>query len=211
MMTPSIRLLSVAALGVLLSGMTTRQAQTRTFVIRVDADTVATERITRSADTVTGDLHLFQEQTNVHYTLHLRPDGSTGSAEVFNEAPNFFTGTIVFGSTSQNLGQAGVAGRVARVPTDYLPVIGTSMGLIDYLLRLHARDTATAIVIKVFNIRNQLPGRLLIKRLAHDSVLVDCEACMRPRVTEELRVGLTPDGGIDGAIRTEQHWIIARR
>jgi len=34
---------------------------------------------------------------------------------------------------------------------------------------------------------------------------------MRPRVTEELRVGLTPDGGIDGAIRTEQHWIIARR
>lgn len=207
----ALRFLSATTLGVLLGGVSGRQAETRTFVIRVDADTVAAERVTRTADSVVGDLHLFQEQTNVHYTLHLRPDGSVGSAEVFNEAPNFFTGTILFGSTSANLGQAGVAGRVARVPTDYLPIIGTSMGLIDYLLRLHARDTGDAIVIKVINIRNQIPGRLTIKHLAHDSVLVDCEACMRPRVTEELRVGLAPDGGIDGAIRTEQHWIIGRR
>lgn len=207
----ALRLLSATTLGVLLGGVSGRQAETRTFVIRVDADTVATERITGTADSVTGDLHLFQEQTNVHYTLHLRPDGSVGSAVVFNEAPNFFTGTFLFGPPSANLGQAGVAGRVARVPTDYLPVIGTSMGLIDYLLRLHARDTSDAIVIKVINIRNQIPGRLLIKRLAHDSALVDCEACMRPRVTEELRIGLTRDGGIDGGLRTEQRWSIARR
>lgn len=34
---------------------------------------------------------------------------------------------------------------------------------------------------------------------------------MRPRVTEELRIGLTRDGGIDGGLRTEQRWSIARR
>lgn len=211
MTMPALRIFSLALLGAFVAAASGSQSESRTFVIRVDADTVAAERITSSADSVTGDLRLFSEQTNVHYILHLRPDGSTGSAQVFDEAPNFYTGTILFGSSSDNFGMPGVAGRVIRVPTDYLPVIGTSMGLIDYLLRLHARDTAESIVIRVINIRNQVPGRVMIKRLAHDSVLVDCEACMRPRVTEELRIGLTRDGGIDGGLRTEQRWSIARR
>ena len=46
--------------------------------------------------------------------------------------------------------------------------------------------------IKVLNIRNGNPGRLTIRRLASDSLLVDCDGCMRQRVTEELRVGLSP-------------------
>ena len=211
MMLPTLRLLSIAAVGILLSGVSGFQSETRTFVIRVDADTLAVEHVTRSADSVTGDLRLPEDGTSLHYVLHLRPDGTTGLANVADESPGFFTGTILFGTPSGYLGQAGVAGRVVRAPADYLPVIGVSMGLIDYVLRLHARDTSAAVVVKVFNIRNGLPGRLTITHLAHDSVLVDCQACQRARLTEELRIGLARDGGIEGGVRTEQRWTIARR
>jgi hypothetical protein len=200
-----------ACSAILLSGVSGVQSETRTFVIRTDADTVAFEQITRTASTLTGDLTLRAEGTHIHYVLHLRPDGSTESAEVANESPGFFTGRIMFGAPSTTLEPSGAPERVVSVPPDYSPVIGTSMGLIDYLLRLHARDTGDALVIKILNIRNRIPGRLTIKHLGRDSVLVDCEACMRARVTEELRVGLARDGGIEGAVRVEQHWAITRR
>jgi hypothetical protein len=201
----------LAFAAILLSSISGAQSETRTFVIHTDADTVAFEQTTRTANALTGDLTLREEGTHVHYVLHLRPDGSTESAEVANESPGFFTGRIIFGAPSAVLEQSGAPERVASVPPDYSPVIGTSMGLIDYLLRLHARDTGDVGVMKIINIRNRIPGRLTIKHLGRDSVLVDCEACMRPRVTEELRVRLAPDGGIDGAVRVEQHWAITRR
>ncbi|HKW48031.1 MAG TPA: hypothetical protein VJN70_11315 [Gemmatimonadaceae bacterium] len=202
---------AAALSGILFCAVTGTQSETRNFVIRDEADSIAVEQTTRSANTLTGDLRLFQEGTNVHYVLHLRPDGSTESADVFNESPGFFTGTIVFGDPSASLGQSGAPGRVVRVPANYAPIIGTSMALIDNVLRLHARDTSQAIVIKVLNLRNHIPGRLTIKRLARDSVLVDCESCMRLRMTEELRIALARDGGIDGAVRVEQHWTVGRR
>ena len=203
---------TVAALsGVLLVGIAAFQSGTQTFVIRTDPDTVAVEHLSRTANTLTGDLHLFEERTNVHYVLHLRTDGSTETAEVANEAPNFFTGMIVFGTPSVNIGQPGVAGRLVRVPADLLPVIGTSMGLIDYLIRLHSPAIGETVEIKVLNIRNGNPGRVTMKRLTRDSVLVDCDGCMRQRATEELRVGLSRDGGIDGAVRVERHWTVGHR
>jgi hypothetical protein len=197
--------------GILLVGVSGLQSGTRTFVIRTDSDTVAVEQLTHTANTLTGDLHLFEEKTTVHYVLHLRADGSTETAEVTNEAPNFFTGRIVFGGPSVNGGQSGMAGRLVRVPADLLPVIGTSMGLIDHLIRLHSPAMGETAEIKVLNIRNGNPGRLTIRRLARDSLLVDCDGCMRQRVTEELRVGLSADGGVDGAVRVERHWIIGHR
>src|SRR5689334_7610690 len=109
-----LRLLPLASLAILLGGASGSQSETRTFVIRTDADTVAAERVTVTANTLIGDLHLFEEGTDVHYTLHLRSDGSTGLAQVVDEKPNFFTGTILFGNPDENLGQAGVAGRVVR-------------------------------------------------------------------------------------------------
>ena len=140
---------TVAALsGVLLVGIAAFQSGTQTFVIRTDPDTVAVEHLSRTANTLTGDLHLFEERTNVHYVLHLRTDGSTETAEVANEAPNFFTGMIVFGTPSVNIGRPGVAGRLVRVPADLLPVIGTSMGLIDYLIRLHSPAIGETVEIK---------------------------------------------------------------
>jgi|SRR5689334_19883856 hypothetical protein len=186
------------------------QSEPQTFVVRTDADTVAVEHLTRTANTLTGDLHLFEEKTNVHYVLHLRPDGSTETAEVANERPNFFSGLIVFGAPV-NVGQSGAAQRLVRVPGDLLPVIGTSMGLIDYLIRLHTPGIGETVDIRAINIRNGLPGRVTIKRFARDSVLVDCNTCMRRRETEELRIGLSRDGGIDGAARIEQHWTVGHR
>jgi hypothetical protein len=202
----------VAALsGILLVGIAGSQSATETFVIRRGVDTVAVEEITRTPNTLTGDLHLFEERTNVHYVLHLRPDGSTETAEVANDAPNFFTGTVLFGSSFPSPGQAGVAGRVVRAPGDALPVIGTSMGLIEYLVRLSSEGSRKTDAMRVVNIRNGLPGKITIKRLLPDSVVVDCDGCMRQGVTEELRVGLARDGGIDGAVRVEQHWTVAHR
>jgi hypothetical protein len=113
----------------------------------------------------TGDLHLFEKRTNVHYVLHLRPDGSTETAEVANEAPNFFSGPSAFGGLPANVGRPGVTGRLVRVPVDLLPVIGTSMGLIDYVIRLHNPTLGETVAIRVVNIRNGIPGRVTIKRL----------------------------------------------
>lgn len=197
--------------GILLLGARFQSA-TQTFVIRTaDADTVAVEQITRTANTLTGDLKLLEEGATVHYVLHLRPDGSTEYTDVFNDAPNFYTGTIVFGSDSANVEQSGAGVRLVRVPASLSPMIGTSMGLLDNLIRLHTPRVGESADIKVINIRNRFPGRMTIKRITTDSVLVDCNGCMRPRVTEELRVGLSHDGGIDGAVRVEQHWLVSRR
>jgi hypothetical protein len=197
--------------GVLLVGIGAFQPGPQTFVIRSDIDTVAVEHLARTANTLTGDLHLSEEGTNVHYVLHLRSDGSAATAEVANEAPNFFTGMILFGDPSTNVGQAGVAGRVVRAPPDFLPVIGTSMGLIDYVIRLRNPAIGDSVVIKVLNIRNRIPGRMTLKRFAPDSILVDCNGCMRRGMTEELRVGLSVDGGIDGAVGNEGSWTISHR
>jgi hypothetical protein len=206
-----MRAIITALSGILLVGASSFQSATETFVIRAEVDTVAVEQITRTPNTLTGDLHLVEEKTSVHYVMHLRSDGSTETAEVTDEAPNFFTGVILFGTPSVNVGLAGVAGRVVRVPADLLPIIGTSMGLIDQLVRLHSPSIGQTIDLKVLNIRNGLPGRVTIRRLAADSVLVDCAGCMRQRVTEELRVGLSHDGGVEGAARIERHWSITRR
>jgi hypothetical protein len=197
--------------GILLIGASRFQSATQTFVIRAEADTVAVEQLTRSADSLAGDLHLYEEKSRVHYVLHLRADGSTESAEVANEAPNFFTGTVLFGGPSGNMGQAGVAGRVVRVPAKLVPIIGTSMGLMDHLIRLHTPEIGRSVAIDVLNIRNGKPGRVTIKRITSDSVVVDCDGCMRQRVNEELRVGLSHDGGVAGAVRVERHWTVERR
>jgi hypothetical protein len=197
--------------GALLIGLGALQPGTQTFVIRSEIDTVAVEHIARTANTLTGDLHLSEDATNVHYVLHLRSDGSAAAAEVADESPNFFTGMILFGDPSTNVGRAVVAGRVVRAPADFLPVIGTSMGLIDYLIRLHNPALGDSVVIKVLNIRNRNPGRMTLKRFAPDSVLVDCNGCMRRGMTEELRVGLSADGGMDGAVGNAQSWTVARR
>ena len=73
------------------------------------------------------------------------------------------------------------------------------MGLIDYQIRLHSPNVGETVEMKVLNIRNGFPGRVTIKRRTRDSVPVDCDGCMRQRETEELRVGLPRDGGIDGS------------
>src|SRR6476620_6812476 len=107
---------TVAALSSILRvGIAGAQSATQTFVIRKDSDTVAVEHLTRTASTLTGDLQLFVEKTNVHYVLHLRADGTTETADVIDEAPNFFTGTIAFGAPSSSVRQSGAAGRLVRV------------------------------------------------------------------------------------------------
>lgn len=186
------------------------QSAPRTYVIRTATDTVAVERVARAGNTVTGDLQLFAERTNVHYVIHLRADGSAESADVVNEAPNFFTGTIAFGGSAATAVQqgGGVAGQMTTAPADMLPLIGTSMGLIDYLIRLHPPKLGDAVQLSVLNIRNRVRGSLTLKRFARDSVLVDCDGCMRMHQTEELRVGLTRDGAMAGATRVEQHWTV---
>ncbi|MFL5614942.1 MAG: hypothetical protein ACJ796_14860 [Gemmatimonadaceae bacterium] len=206
-----MRAIIAAVSGILLMGLAESQSETQTFVIRTYTDTLAVEHLTRTANTLTGDLHLFVEQRDVHYVLHLRPDGSTESADVVDEAPNFFTGTILFGSPSGSLGQAGVAGRVVRVPANLLPVIGTSMGLMDYVLRLHTPAVGETVQVKALNIRNGNPVTVTVKRFSADSALIDCDGCMRQRVTEELRVGLSSTGAIEGAVRVEQHWTVAHQ
>ena len=211
MMDASAGRWTAGAAGALIGLFSAVQTSSKQYVISTPSDTVAIERVTRAGNTLTGDMRLVAGKTSLHYVLHLRPDGSAESADIVNEASGFFTGTIAFGGAAASLAQQGrgVAGQLTTAPADMLPVIGISMGLIDYIIGLHPPKLGETVQLSVLNIRNRFKGSLSLKRFSPDSLLVDCDGCMQPRSTEELRVGLTRDGAVAGGTRVETHWTMS--
>ncbi|MDB4877388.1 MAG: hypothetical protein JWM41_3834 [Gemmatimonadetes bacterium] len=204
----------LSAVAVLSQAAFVRQAATISFVTTDDKDTIAVEQITRTAATLTGDLGLVQQGTHTHYVVHLRTDGSPERVEVINDARGFFTGTIAFDAIARNSARAGGGGlsdKIIMAPPGAYPTIGTSVALMDQLVRRTHLALGDSAMLPVINIRNRNTGLATLKRIAADSVRVYCDGCMNRGAIEELRFAIAKDGGIAGGTSPSQHWVIARR
>jgi len=187
-----------------------------TFIITGEQDTVAVERFTRTSTALIGDLRLVQQpqSLHVHYTVSFRPDGSPTRVEIIDDAPNFFTGTVVFDAKSMMAVQAEIGAlndRVRMSPANTQPAIGTSMALMEQLVRATHPAIGDSARIGVMNIRNGNTSAMTITRTSTDSVSIVCDGCMRMGVREEIRVALGKSGDIVGGTNPSLHWTITRR
>lgn len=204
--------LAPLALGLVFPASLARaQAHSASFVVTSGADTIAVESFSTTPGAMTGNLRLPQQQAAARYVIRLRPDGAIAEAEVMDDAPNFFSGTITFDERAAvDIRSRNVRRRFVMAPATTYPLVGTSLALMEELARAtHAmtRDSTTA---QVFNIRNRMLGVAKMKRLRGDSLEIDCEGCQRAGSHQAIHVGVAPNGDFTGGVELEQGWVIVR-
>ena len=210
-------LVRAAAAVVSVSSIAAAQAgTTATFVITNGMDTVAVERFTRSATALTGDLRLVQlpASLHVHYASTLRPDGSSSRVDVIDDAPNFFTGVVVFDASSMLAARSELGAlndRIRMSPPGSYPVVGPSMALMEQVARAVHPAVGDSVTVGAHNIRNGNVSRLTVTRTAPDSVVLACDGCMRMGVRMEIRAALNKNGDIIGGTNPGMGWLITRR
>jgi hypothetical protein len=191
-------------------------ASTSTFIVTAGADTVAVERATRTGASIVGDLRLLQGQRpqHAHYAVTLRPDGAASRVEVIDDVPNFFTGILVFDVAAMSATEHEVGAlndRIAMTPPGTLPTVGTSMVLMEQIVRATHPAVGATVRSAVVNIRNNNRAGISVSRISSDSVVIACDGCMRFGVVETLHFAVNKDGDITGGTSPELNWSIARR
>ena len=206
----------MSAVTVLLFAMPFRsaaaQAASGTFTVTSGLDTIAVETYSAAPGKLTGFLRLPQQEAAARYVIHFRPDGSIAEADIRDDTRNFFSGTITFDEKAAVDARArGPAARFVMAPASTYPIVGTSLELMELLVRVtHAtsRDSTSA---QVFNIRNRILGTATIRRLPHDSLAILCVGCQRVGSRQEFRLGVAPTGDFTGGVEARQEWMITRR
>jgi hypothetical protein len=187
-----------------------------TFTITNGQDTIAVERFTHSASSLTGDLRLgsARQANHARYTIALRPDGSASRVEINDDRPNFYTGLWVFDADAMRAARAEPANHgvtIRMAPPSSYPTIGTSLALMEQLMRATHPAIGDSVRIQVINIRNGFDAPLMLKRTAADSALIVCDGCMQMGVREEIHVALSSSGDILGGSNPSLNWTITRR
>lgn len=190
-------------------------ATTSTFVVTSGLDTVAVERVTRTSMSLVGDLRLPTPRgiQHSHYAVELRPDGTAARVEL-TDAPNFFTGILVFDPQAMSAAQHEVGplnDRVTMAPPGTLPTIGTSMALMEQVIRTTYPPVGATVRRGVINIRNGNRAAISVSRVSADSVVVLCDGCMRVGSPETLHFAISRDGDIIGGTNPDFNWTITRR
>jgi len=189
-----------------------------TFVVTSGDDTVAVERVTRTSNSLTGDLRLAgpqpQRNLHAHYVATLRPDGGASRVDVIDDMPGFFTGVLVFDGSAMAAAQhelGALNDRIRMVPPNTYPTIGTSMALMEQLIRATHPTIGASVRIGVVNIRNGNRAAVGITRTSADSVVLACDGCMQPNRIETIHLAVSKDGEIVGGTNPELQWVIVRR
>ena len=188
------------------------QAHSASFVVTSGQDTIAVENVNATSGALTGMLRLPQQQARARYVIHLRPDGGIAEANVMDDAPNFFSGAITFDEKAavDARERGGPRRRFIMAPPSTFPLVGTSVALMEELVRVtHAisRDSTSA---KVINIRNRVLGTATIRRLRGDSLAIDCDDCQRAGSHQAFHVALSKSGDFTGGVEIGQGWVITR-
>jgi hypothetical protein len=191
-------------------------ATTSTYVVTRGADTVAIERVTRTGSSLVGDLRLPQGERSMHahYTVALRPDGGAARVDVIDDVPNFFTGILVFDGAGMSAAQREVGAlndRVAMAPPGTYPTVGTSIALMEQVVRATHPAVGATVRAGVVNIRNGNRAAMEISRVSADSVFISCDGCMRAGAVETLHLAIDKEGGITGGTNPDFNWSITRR
>ena len=202
---------SVALLLLLQAPIAPAQARAASFIVTSGMDTIAVESFAATSASLTGTLRLPQQQASARYVIRLRPDGSVAEAEVMDDAPNFFSGTITFDERAAiDLRANAPRRRFIMAPAATYPAVGTSLALMEELARVTHATTRDSTTAQVFNIRNRIVGTATIRRLRGDSVAIDCAGCQRAGSHQNIHVGVAPNGDFTGGVEIEQGWVITR-
>lgn len=190
-------------------------ANTSTFVATRGPDTIAVERVVRTGTSLTGDLRLptAQHSPHAHYAVALRPDGSAARIDIIDDSPNCFTGILVFDGAARSAAEREIGplnDRVAMAPPGMYPTIGTSMALMEQVLRATHPAVGATVHAGVVNIRNIYRAAVVVSRISADSVFISCDGCMNPGKVETLHFGLDKNGDISGGIGPDNNWVITR-
>ena len=186
-----------------------------TFVVTNGLDTVAVERFTARANSLTGDLRVMQGQQPVHvnYELTLRTDGSASRVKTVDDSPAMFSGIIVFDNDAMSAARADPATKGAALrmgPSNGYPTIGTSIAMMEQLVRATHPVVGDSATIRFINIRNGGDGMLTVRRISSDSVVIVCTGCMRANAREELRFAVAKNGDVIGGGNPALGWTISR-
>jgi hypothetical protein len=188
------------------------QPSSASFVVTSGTDTIAVETFSSTPAALTGTLRLPQQQARARYVIHLRPDGSIAEADVTDDAPNFFSGTITFDEKAAVDIRTRTLPRrrfIMAPPVTY-PLIGASVALMEQLARVTHAATRDSTSAQVFNIRNRTLGTATLKRIGRDSLAIFCEGCQRAGSHQVIHVGISPNGDFTGGTELGQEWVITR-
>jgi hypothetical protein len=203
------------SLVILAAAATSPSAAQSTFTVMNGFDTVAVERFTANASSLTGDLGLMQGPRWIHvnYQLTLRPDGSTSRAKTVDDSPSMFSGVIAFNNDAMLAARADPANKGAALrmgPPNSFPTIGTSIAMMEQLVRATQPAPGGPATVHFINIRNGGDGELTIRRISPDSVVIVCVGCMRANAREELRLAVRANGDVTGGSNPGLNWTITR-
>jgi hypothetical protein len=186
-----------------------------TFVITNGSDTVAVEKFTARPTSLVGDLRVMQGSQPIHvsYELTLRPDGSASRVKTIDDSPNMFSGFIMFDMDAMSAARADPATKGAALrmgPPNGYPTIGTSIALMEQLVRATHPAVGDSAAIRFINIRNGGDGMLTVRRVNADSVVIVCVGCMQRNAREELRFAVGKNGDVTGGYNPALNWVITR-
>ncbi len=209
------KILCVLCLAVTAARAHAQAATPSTFVVTNGLDTVAVERFTARTNSLTGDLRVTQGQQAIHvnYDLTLRPDGSASRVKTVDDSPMMFSGIIVFDNDAMSAARADPAAKGAALrmgPTNGYPTIGTSIAMMEQLVRATHPAAGDSTTIRFINIRNGGDGMLTVRRISSDPVVIVCMGCMRANAREELRFAVAKNGDVTGGTNPALNWIITR-
>jgi hypothetical protein len=156
---------------------------------------VSTHRVTDGHEpgdsTIIGDLRLPNQGGHTRYVVRLGTDGRAERVEVTDDTSNFVSGTIAFDPAAN--GSRSVTRLVRAAPGSY-PIVGTSVALMEQLVRATHPASGETARVAVTNIRNRLRGAATIRRLSPEMVEVACDACRRPHSHQVLDFPISAAG-----------------
>lgn len=185
------------------------QAPSRTeFVVRKGADTVAIERFSRDAATLSGEI---SQSNGIHteYVANLRPDGTVEHVEMSRKSPRgdvaiysvdfadaLVRATLSSGPDSERL--------TVTTPRKPLPFLAVSFALSEQMVRASRLAPGQSATFTAVRMGVGDTATVTITRFHADSVLL-----AMPDV--QLKVALSPAGEVVGGTHLAQHWSVERK
>lgn len=192
------------------------------LLLVVGNDTIARERITRTAARLEGELLLPRQGARLRYQVELRPDGTavTFSNRAWpaadpDSAPARQVAIFRFTADSVHMELSNLTRQSFATTAGALPFLNPSFGLIELILARAARLGGDSVAVPVFLAQGGQTIPFVVQRVGPDSMIVGIagvDARLRVDARQRILGGIVPSqglriirsGGPAGAMRTER-------
>lgn len=175
------------------------------FIVQRGPDTVAVERVIRSARRLSGEI--LSPGNRVDYTATLRPGALISSLEITAYAGAATTPhmRVVVALAADSAAIALPGGRVVRARTGpgAMPWLNPAFGLVEQLLHRARELPGVAPTMPLVNVQNAVTMPVTVARIGGDSVVVSF-------ADSQARVRAGDDGSLLGGIVPAQALVIER-